>query len=68
MIWLYLKHDVIGSCSKKVYGKKNDRIHILKNNHEMILVQHENGSKFFIKESDYSTVIDIINPKLKKNV
>lgn len=31
----------------------------------MIFVQHENGNKFFIKESDYATSIDIINPKIK---
>jgi hypothetical protein len=65
MIWLYLKHDVIGSCSNKVYGKKNDRIHILRNQHDMILIQHENGSKFFINQSDYSTTIDISNQKIK---
>jgi hypothetical protein len=65
MIWLYLKNDIIGSCSMKIYGKKNDRIFIIKHQQEMILVQHTNGTKFFIKESDYSTTIDITNPKIK---
>jgi len=55
MIWLYLNKDIKGSCSKKFYGKTNDRIFIVKNQHEMLLVQNEKGEKFFIKESDYAT-------------
>lgn len=55
MIWLYLNKEIKGSCSKKIYGKKNDRIFIVKNQQEMLLVQNEKGEKFFIKESDYCT-------------
>jgi hypothetical protein len=53
MIWLYLNKQIKGSCSKKIYGNINDRIFILKNQQEMLLVQNDKGEKFFIKESDY---------------
>lgn len=49
MIWIYLKEDVIGTASRIVYGRKGDKVYILKNEINMCLVMNESESKFYVK-------------------
>jgi hypothetical protein len=62
MIWKYLKQDIIGS-RKNVYGRKGDRVHIIKHQLEMILVINERGNKFFVKSDDLTGTNDFTNQK-----
>jgi len=59
MIWCYLKTDIVGVASNIVYGEQGDRVHVIKNEIDMILVIAENGNRFFVKADDISnTPID----------
>lgn len=50
MIWMYLNTDIKGASSRKVYGSKGDKVAILDNSIEMLLVLHESGHKFHIQK------------------
>ena len=50
----YLNKDIKGASSKIKYGKKNDKVYIIGRQNEMILVSHNNGRNFFVKENDLS--------------
>lgn len=50
MIWMYLKKDILGACSRIIYGHTGDKVAIIGNNIEMLLVLHELGHKFHIQK------------------
>ena len=50
MIWMYLNTEIKGAASRKVYGVRGDKVAILDNNIEMLLVLHESGHKFHIQK------------------
>jgi len=52
---MYLKNDYKGAASLIQYGLKGDRIHILRNEINMILVISENGNQFWINQDDISS-------------
>jgi hypothetical protein len=54
MIFKYLNKDIKGAYSKKVYGKKNERVYVVKNEVDMLLVMSESGNKFYITQNDLS--------------
>ena len=67
---MYLKEDVIGAYSKKVYGVKGDKVAILINDKPCLLL-HENSSKF---HADYNLLsnqkinkIEVKNEKVTKS-
>ena len=47
----YLKEDIKGGFSKKLYGNKNDQVYIIGRQAEMILVLGKDGNKFFVNQS-----------------
>ena len=51
MIWKYLTEDIIGAASRHIYGKKGDRVYVVKNQIDMFVVINEKGDKFFVKPS-----------------
>lgn len=54
MIFKYLNKDIKGAYSKKFYGRKNDRVYVVKNEVDMLLVMSETGNKFYITNKDLS--------------
>ena len=61
MIWQYLKSNIRGAASKISYGKEGDRVCVIENIVEMILVMNERGEKFHVRAEDISST-----PILKK--
>lgn len=75
---MYLIKDYKGAASKIKYGLKGDKVFIIKNEINMVLVLSENGYQFWINQSDLSSTLiekDLIQPtktltnvvKTKKN-
>ena len=54
MIWMYLNKDITGTMSLREYGKAGCKVHIIKNNDPLLLVEDEDGNKFFVKKTDLS--------------
>jgi glycerol kinase len=54
MIWKYLKKDIIGAHSMRIYGTTGTRVSVLKNDNELLLVQDQDHNKFFVKPNDLS--------------
>jgi hypothetical protein len=54
MIWKYLNKDIIGAHSMRIYGTTGTRVSVLKNEHELLLVQDQDSNKFFVKQTDLS--------------
>lgn len=50
MIWMYLNTDIYGASSRNLYGQRGDKVAIIGNNIEMLLVLHESGHKFHIQK------------------
>lgn len=61
MIWQYLKSNIKGAASGIYYGLKGDRVSVVSNNVEMILVVNERGDKFYVKADDISSTQIIKN-------
>jgi len=55
MIWQYLKSNVRGAATKICYGEVGDRISVLGNFVDMILVVNERGDRFHVKAKDISS-------------
>ena len=49
MIWMFLNTEIKGASSRKVYGVRGDKVAIIDNSIEMLLVLHESGEKFHIQ-------------------
>lgn len=65
MIINYLTEDIIGAASKKVYGKKNDKVYIIKRQDDnMCVVINEKGDKFFARHNQLSNLPSGLKPKL----
>jgi len=54
MIFKYLNKDIKGAYSKKIYGKKNERVHVINNDGHMLLVISETGNQFYVTLNDLS--------------
>jgi len=78
MIWMYLIKDYKGAASKIQYGLKGDKVFIIKNEINMVLVLSENGHQFWVNQNELSSTHiekDLIQPtktltnvvKTKKN-
>jgi len=63
MIIGYLKETVTGAASKKCYGKKGDKIYVIRNSHDMFVVCNEKGDKFYIRQDNFNGIGNINNTK-----
>lgn len=63
MIWQYLTSNIKGAASGIYYGLKGDRVSVVSNNIEMILVVNERGEKFYVKADDISSTQILRNAK-----
>lgn len=54
MIWQYLKTDIVGVASRIVYGEQGERVYVVKNEIDMLLVMGESGNPFYIKADEVS--------------
>lgn len=55
MIWQYLKSNIRGAASRICYGEVGDRISVIGNFVDMILVVNERGDRFHVKAKDISS-------------
>jgi len=54
MIWKYLNKDIKGALSMRIYGTAGTRVHVIKNNDPLLLVEDQESNKFFIQKTDLS--------------
>jgi hypothetical protein len=55
VIWQYLKTDIKGAASRILYGEQGDRVHIIQNEDNLMLVINEKNEKFYVKADDVSS-------------
>lgn len=54
MIINYLKEDIKGAASKKIHGKKGDKVYVISHTINMVLVSDFSGNKFWVNKNKLS--------------
>ena len=54
MIINYIKEDVKGAATKKIYGKKGDKVYVIGHTINMVLVSDFSGNKFWVNKNKLS--------------
>lgn len=54
MIIRYLKSDIKGPYSRMLYGRQGEKVIVLKNNYNLLLVINERNEKYFVNPEQLS--------------